>query len=165
MTKPLTPRQQQRKDKWEIAHPPRAGSTIQVERTPRQRFARSWTKVCAIIIAVALVLGEAIRVESVFTICLAAAGIASAAIIIPWILWGALKIGGVLGDNVATASRPIPSPAEISWQLQQEWGRPATLEEVAVVHQMLTSEKNQALLTAGVGFGALYLAERNLHGL
>jgi hypothetical protein len=48
-------------------------------------------------------------------------------------------------DELRVASTPIPSPAEISWQLGREWGRPATLEEVAAVYQMITSRKNQAL--------------------
>jgi len=65
-------------------------------------------------------------------------------------------------DELRVASTPIPSPAEISWQLGQEWGRPATLEEVAAVHQMLTSRKNQALINSGITFGAIYLMGRNL---
>ena len=65
-------------------------------------------------------------------------------------------------DELKVASTPIPSPAEISWQLGEEWGRPATLEEVAAVHQMLTSRKNQALINSGITFGAIYLIGRNL---
>jgi|GEM_PF-6699240 len=65
-------------------------------------------------------------------------------------------------DELRVASTPIPSPAEIAWQLGQEWGRPATLEEVAAVHQMLTSRKNQALINSGITFGAIYLMGRNL---
>jgi hypothetical protein len=65
-------------------------------------------------------------------------------------------------DELNVASTPIPSPAEISWQLENEWGRPATIEEVAAVHQMLTSRKNQALINSGITFGAIYLMGRNL---
>jgi hypothetical protein len=65
-------------------------------------------------------------------------------------------------DSLTVASTPIPSPAEISWQLGQEWGRPATLEEVAAVHQMLTSRRNEAAVTAGLTFGGIYLLSKHL---
>ena len=81
-----------------------------------------------------------------------------------WAAVWAVKFGSALGEEVRVASTPIPSPAEISAQLEAEWGRPATIEEVAAVHQMLTSRKNEALLSAGIGLGALYLMDRNLHG-
>lgn len=61
------------------------------------------------------------------------------------------------GREMRVASAPIPSPAQISAQLQAEWGRPATIEEVAAVHQMLTSRHNQALVNSGIALGALYL--------
>ena len=81
-----------------------------------------------------------------------------------WAAVWAVKFGSTLGQEVHAASTPIPSPAEISAQLEAEWGRPAPVEEVAAVHQMLTSRKNEALLGAGIGLGALYLMDRNIHG-
>jgi len=81
-----------------------------------------------------------------------------------WAAVWAVKFGSALGEEMRVASTPIPSPAEISAQLEAEWGRPATIEEVAAVHQILTSRKNEALLSAGIGLGALYLMDRNIHG-
>jgi len=81
-----------------------------------------------------------------------------------WAAVWAVKFGSALGEEVRVASTPIPSPAQISAQLEAEWGRPATIEEVAAVHQILTSRKNEALLSAGIGLGALYLMDRNIHG-
>lgn len=60
-------------------------------------------------------------------------------------------------NSLKVASQPIPSAAEIGWQLTQEWGRPATVQEVAAVQQMLVSEKNQHLLNAGMALGGIYL--------
>lgn len=86
-----------------------------------------------------------------------------------WVVffWGTvwvLKFGSALCQQVDVACTPTPSPAEISALLQAEWGRPATIAEVAAVHQMLTARKNEALLTAGIGLGALYFMDRNIHG-
>ncbi len=65
--------------------------------------------------------------------------------------------------EMKVASTPVPSPAEIALLLEAEWGRPPTIVEVAAVHQMLTSRRNEALLATGLSFGALYLADRSLH--
>ena len=62
------------------------------------------------------------------------------------------------------ASIPILSPAEVARQLAIDRGRPATVLEVAAVHQMLVDRKNQALLNAGLGLGALYLIHRDAGG-
>jgi hypothetical protein len=69
-------------------------------------------------------------------------------------LWGGFH---TVTANVDVALKQIPSPQQIASQLEQEWGRPATVLEIAAVHQMLTSEHNQAVLNAGIGLGALYL--------
>ena len=61
------------------------------------------------------------------------------------------------------ASTPVPSPAEIALLLEAEWRRPPTIVEVAAVHQMLTSRRNEALFVTGLSLGALYLADRRLH--
>jgi hypothetical protein len=90
--------------------------------------------------------------------------------VVVWLIWMPALLVFVshrIRDAFAAAnvaSQPIPSPAEIGWQLSQEWGRPATVQEVAAVQQMLINEKNQALITAGITFGALYMMDRNLHG-
>jgi hypothetical protein len=84
-------------------------------------------------------------------------------IAVPWILWGGWAFGRSLGREVRVAAQPLPSPAQISAQLEAEWGRPATVEEVAAVHQMLASRRNEALINSGVGVGALYLMNKNLH--
>jgi hypothetical protein len=63
-----------------------------------------------------------------------------------------------------TAMRPVPSPAQIAYQLEVEWGRPATVQEVAAVQQMLLNGRNEALLGVGISLGALYLIDHNLHG-
>ena len=79
------------------------------------------------------------------------ATVSLACIVIPWFIWLlGTRFAGTSMPTSSAAMKPIPSPAEISWQLQQEWGRPATIEEVAAVHQMLTSETNQAMLGAGI---------------
>jgi len=93
-------------------------------------------------------------------------GIAAFAIMFIWIppiLALSITSGLFLGDQIALAARPLPSPAQIAAQLEAEWGRPPTVEEVAAVHQMLTNQHNQALLNSGIGLGALYMIDKNLH--
>lgn len=83
-------------------------------------------------------------------------------------VWGVYKVGtsagNAMGGAIVEASRPMPTPAEIESSLRQELGRPPTIAEVAAVHQMLISEKNQAMIIAGISVGALYMMEKNLHG-
>lgn len=78
-----------------------------------------------------------------------------------WIMWGFVK---VMLQSMDIAFNEIPTPSEIGWQLSQDWGRPATVEEVAAVHSMLTSEHNQALLSTGIGFAGLYAMNRIIEG-
>ena len=66
--------------------------------------------------------------------------------------------------SLKVALRPVPSPAQIASQLEQEWGRPATVQEVAAVQQMLLNSRNEALFGVGISLGALYLIDHNLHG-
>ena len=80
--------------------------------------------------------------------------------------WGAVfavRFSQALGDEFTTATTPVPSPAEIAALLEAEWGRPASVVEVAAVHQMLSSARYEALLTTGLTLGALYLMDHNLH--
>jgi hypothetical protein len=65
--------------------------------------------------------------------------------------------------NVETAITPIPSPVEIELQLRRE-GYDPTLQDVAAVHQMLSSRRNEAAVAAGLTLGAAYLMHRNLQG-
>ena len=95
------------------------------------------------------------------------AGFMVAGVVAVFGFWGAvfaIRFSSAIGDEFAVATTPVPSPGEIANALEAEWGRPPTVVEVAAVHQMLTSRKNEALLTTGLSLGALYLMDRNLHG-
>lgn len=65
-----------------------------------------------------------------------------------------------LGRELRVASQNVPSPAEISVQLESEWGRPPSVEEVTAVQQMLHNRRNEALVNSGVTLGALYFMQR-----
>ena len=75
--------------------------------------------------------------------------------IVLWFFWICAKVGFQIGDSVVQASRPVPQPGEIYLALTKEYGRPATVEEVGAVHQMLHDQHNQDLVNAGLGLGAL----------
>lgn len=77
-----------------------------------------------------------------------------------WWIRLAWRAGGEIGNSIKQASTPIPSPQEIAWSLQNEWGRPPTIQEVQAVHQMLYDEHNAALINSGIGLGAVYLLWR-----
>jgi hypothetical protein len=81
-----------------------------------------------------------------------------------WFIYIFVKLFIAFDREAKVAFTPVPSPQEIALRLHQEWGRPATIEEVAAVHQILTSQKNQALLATGLTLGALYSANRLAHG-
>jgi hypothetical protein len=78
--------------------------------------------------------------------------------------WAIHKVIADIFNELTVATTPIPSPHEIARQLEEEWGRPATLTEVAAVHQMLHNRRSEAMLNAGIGLGALYLIHHDLHG-
>ena len=80
-----------------------------------------------------------------------------------WVLVGVSRFSRALNHSVRVASTRVPSPAQIAALLEQEWGRVPTMPEVAAVHQMLTNQKNQALLESGLSLGALYLIDHRLH--
>lgn len=65
--------------------------------------------------------------------------------------------------NINVAMQPIPSPAEIEWQLRQQGYNP-TLADVAAVQQMCIARRNEAAVGAAVGLGALYVASRTANG-
>lgn len=61
------------------------------------------------------------------------------------------------------ATRPIPGVGEIARDLRLGLNREPTIEEVAAVHQMLTSQRNQAAVELGIGLGAAYLIGHDSH--
>jgi hypothetical protein len=67
------------------------------------------------------------------------------------------------GKQIDLAFVPVPSPAEISWQIQQETGQAPSIQDVAAVHQMLQSESNQAKINAGIGVASIALVWKTLH--
>ena len=60
------------------------------------------------------------------------------------------------------AIKPVPSPEQIRLQFIQTQGREPTIQEVAALHQMLTSQHNQDLLNAGILVGGALLGARAL---
>lgn len=83
-------------------------------------------------------------------------------ILLPLGIWAGLKWGSAIGNEILVARSPAPSPFEIAQQLEAEWGRPATIEEVAAVHQMLSSRRNEALVNAGIGLGTIFAVKHTL---
>jgi hypothetical protein len=73
------------------------------------------------------------------------------------------RLGAEMGAELRVASTPVPSPAEIAFQLQLEWGRSPTVQEVAAVQQMLSNRRNEALINSGLALGALYSMEKSSH--
>jgi hypothetical protein len=59
--------------------------------------------------------------------------------------------------------QPLPTPAQIDVSLQQEWGREPKVQEVAAVQQLLVNEKDEGMINAGIGLGALYLLTEKVH--
>lgn len=165
----LTPRQQQRKDKWEAAHqltPEQAFKAAQrkafwAHASFCQKWMRAWLIVLGLcVVGLLIVPGVTVVGYGLFALGFGAFCVS----VIPWILYKGWQIGGQLGLSIRTAATPLPDPRQIAVQLQEEWGRPPTVEEVAAVQQLLTSQRNQALVQSGIGIGALYLFEHNLHG-
>jgi hypothetical protein len=74
-----------------------------------------------------------------------------------WVLRWGWRLGGYASDQLKTATTPLPTPDQIRASLEAEWRRPATVQEVAAVQQMLTNERNQALFNSGMALGAIYL--------
>jgi hypothetical protein len=68
-----------------------------------------------------------------------------------------------INRNINVAMEPIPSPAQIEWELRQQGYNP-TLADVAAVQQMCIARRNEAALGAAVGLGALYVAGRTANG-
>ncbi len=154
--KGLTPRQQVRKEEWEATHPPRPSRGTKT-------FGQKWTRVFGIIFLASFAIGLIFQRTSAGPVFLVIILISGALAIIPPGFRLLKYINNTMNETFAAASRPVPSPQHIAWQLQQEWGRPPTVEEVAAVQQILVTEKNQALLNTGITLGAVYLMNKNMH--
>jgi len=91
-------------------------------------------------------------------------GVGLSMIAVP-LVWGYARffwrLGATIGTEVRVATTPVPSPAQIFFQLQAEWGRPPTVQEVAVVQTMLSNRRNEALISVGIALGAIYLIDRS----
>jgi hypothetical protein len=74
---------------------------------------------------------------------------------------GTVFIMGMQGLH--QAMEPIPEPVQIEAQLRAEGYNPS-LSDVMAVRQMFVQRRNEGLLVAGIGFGGLYLAHREMHG-
>jgi len=131
-------------------------------RTKKQ-IAIGWLAVCAVLFVVA---GEvnAHGHQRAGTILAVIGGCLLAGPLFILMCWAIHKVIADIFSELTVATTPVPSPNEIARQLEQEWGRPATLTEVAAVHQMLNNRRNEAMLNAGIGLGALYLIHHDLHG-
>lgn len=165
----LTTRQQIRKEKWEATHaltPAQAQAAAESHsRWEQMSFAEKWVRTWLKVIGVCIVALIILPGVNVVTLAFGALGFFAFCVsFVPWVMWSGWKLGGALGENINKAATPVPSPAYIAVQLEQEWGREPTVQEVAAVQEMLHRDHNQALVNSGIGLGALYLFERNLHG-
>lgn len=86
--------------------------------------------------------------------------ILTAIIMVFWVRVVCRGYDSVLG-SVKAATTSVPDPRAIASALEVEWGRPPSVNEVCAVHQMLQSERNQALVNSGIGLGAAYLLLRS----
>jgi hypothetical protein len=77
----------------------------------------------------------------------------------PFILY--LRFGGRVIDM---AMQPVPSPQQIRLQFIETQGREPTVQEIAALHQMLTSQHNQDMLNAGIVVGGAVLGNRAIQG-
>ncbi len=139
------------------------------EELPQVRKKYLWRRLIGLWVALVLLVGLVALVILPFSKHTAQdVGGVDLAIVIGTIFALAFCIGGVIGwramGELQQAAQPVPSPAEISWRLGQEWGRPATLQEVFYVQQMLAHERNEKLLRAGATVGAIYSANQGAQG-
>ena len=131
---------------------------------PTKTFFQKWLRFWLIVFATGILFSFGSGASKATTIVAAVLLVSGTAFaIVPWVARFVYRLVKRFNHDMDAAMKPIPSPAEISWQLQQEWGRPATVQEVAAVQQILVNEKNQAMIGAGVTLGAVYLIDRNLH--
>lgn len=131
--------------------------------TKKQSIVLVWFAAAALVTLTGVAVAQQLHADGVL-------GIGIAMIVVPLAVWlGFLfvrfcwRVGDEIGGELRVATRPIPSPDQISSQLEEEWGRPLTVEEVNAVYQMLCSRKNEAALNAGMGIGALFLLQTAGH--
>lgn len=128
----------------------------------RRRVRAIWYEVAVLLIG----LGTIVLLTRLFTplggVLVSLGSIMIAVPVLWWFIRLGWRIGGEIWRELEVASTPVPTPAEIALRLQHEWGRPATLPEVAAVHQMLSNRRNEAFLDSGLALGALYLIDRNV---
>jgi hypothetical protein len=72
-----------------------------------------------------------------------------------WRFW--LLIWHALDPLLDPLFETVSSPQVIAIRLEEEWGRPPTVVEVAAVHGMLISEHNQRMINSGLIIGAIFL--------
>lgn len=123
--------------------------------TPKEFAWVSWFVITLALLIISLVMPVEDAATGFFMIAFAIV------LVTPFFVYLIKGVNQVLNQTVQ-AMQPVLSPQQINIQLSQELGRPATMVEVAAVHQMLTSEKNQQMINSGVTLGALYLIGRNL---
>jgi len=125
-----------------------------------RRFAKGWLTGCAVLIILALGTSAGKHdIPPASTVLLYAGMIGIFLLALPVACYWAKRAVDDAFDAVTT---PVPAPAQIAAQLEAEWGRPPTVTEVAAFHQMLTSQKNEALIASGITLGSLYMMNQQL---
>ena len=129
-----------------------------------RRFAKSWFLFCAGCIGLSILTSLGQENVPVISGVLGAIGLVGAfLLIIPVACIWTKRFVDAGFDALKVATTPVPSPQQIAAGLEAEWGRPATVEEVAAVRQMIASRRNEAAVIAGLSFGAIFLAARHDH--
>jgi hypothetical protein len=165
------PRPQQPQTKKDQARAKKAQRLqLQAQMTPKERFYSQYRHFVKVVLKIGFAIfiwelcstiGKQPGQTGAFDNVLIAYCVLIFVLILPIIqvaLWRIISAGF---DAANVAAIPIPTPEHIAFQLGQEWGRPATVEEVAAVHQMLTSRRNEAFVTAGLTFGGIYLLSKH----
>ena len=86
------------------------------------------------------------------------------AVLAVWVLTVLGYLYSWANTDLDVAVTPVPSPHEIAYQLQAEWGREPTVVEVAAVHQMLTSRRTEAALVTAAKDGFIYELSKTAKG-
>jgi hypothetical protein len=73
------------------------------------------------------------------------------------VMWCCWRFSVVIWHALDPLFETVPSPQAIAIRIEEEWGRPPTVLEVATVQQMLINEHNQRLVNSGIALGAIYL--------
>jgi hypothetical protein len=132
-----------------------------LSREAKRMFSIGWTVFGGVLIAISFSLKGPDGVLTPVGAGFAIAGLA--AVIGYWAIAFGVAWSRAISAEMKVASTPVPSPAEIADLLEDEWGRAPTIVEVAAVHQMLTSRRNEALVATGLSLGALFLVDQHLH--